>query len=312
MAKYIAQRVVYMLITLFLIVSITFLLLQFMPGSPFKDEKLTDEQKEILNEKYGLSDPLPVKYLRYMGNVVRLDFGVSFKYSNKPVADMISERVVNSARIGIQALIFGTFVGIMLGIIAALNRNSFWDHVTTVIAVMGVSIPGFVLGALIQQYFGVTLKILPVVYDKTPGRMFLSTIMPTFALSVFVISSIARFMRTELIEVLGTDYVLLAQAKGLSKPVVIWKHAIRNALIPVITIMGPMTVSLLVGGTVIERIFGVPGLGNMMVSAIQTNDYFVILAEATFFSTLFVTAILVVDILYGVVDPRIRVAGGGE
>jgi len=283
-----------------------------MPGSPFKDEKLTDEQKEILNEKYGLSDPLPVKYLRYMGNVVRLDFGVSFKYSNKPVADMISERVVNSARIGIQALIFGTFVGIMLGIIAALNRNSFWDHVTTVIAVMGVSIPGFVLGALIQQYFGVTLKILPVVYDKTPGRMFLSTIMPTFALSVFVISSIARFMRTELIEVLGTDYVLLAQAKGLSKPVVIWKHAIRNALIPVITIMGPMTVSLLVGGTVIERIFGVPGLGNMMVSAIQTNDYFVILAEATFFSTLFVTAILVVDILYGVVDPRIRVAGGGE
>jgi len=283
-----------------------------MPGSPFKDEKLTDEQKQILNEKYGLNDPLPVKYLRYMGNVIRLDFGVSFKYSNKPVSDMISERVVNSARIGIQALLFGTFVGIMLGIIAALNRNRFWDHVTTVIAVLGVSIPGFVLGALIQQYFGVTLKILPVVYDKAPGRMMLSTIMPTFALSVFVISSIARFMRTELIEVLGTDYVLLAQAKGLSKPVVIWKHAIRNALIPVITIMGPMTVSLLVGGTVIERIFGVPGLGNMMVTAIQTNDYFVILAEATFFSTLFVTAILVVDILYGVVDPRIRVAGGGE
>jgi len=283
------------------------MLLQYMPGSPFNDEKLTNEQRAILNEKYGLNDPIPVKYIRYLGKILRGDFGVSFKYSNKPVTDMILNRVKHSAIIGLQALVFGSIIGVLLGIVAALNRNSFWDHVTTLVAVLGVSIPSFVLAALLQQWFGVGLKILPVVYSTKPQEMFVSTWMPTFSLSVFVISTIARFMRTELIEVLNTDYVLLARAKGLSQPAVILRHAIRNAIIPIITIMGPMTVSLLVGGTVVERIFGVPGLGNMMVTAIQTNDFFVILAEATFFSALFVTAILIVDILYGIIDPRIRV-----
>jgi len=283
-----------------------------MPGSPFKDEKLTDEQKKILNDKYGLSDPLPIKYLRYMGKVAKLDFGVSFKYSNKPVTDMIAERVKHSAIVGAEALFLGTFIGIILGIAAALHRNGFWDHFATLIAVLGVSIPSFVFAALIQQWLGVELKVLPIIYETAPDKLFMSTIMPTIALSVGVIAGIARFMRTEMIEVLGSDYILLAQAKGLSKKTVIWKHAIRNALIPIITIMGPMTLGLLTGATVVERIFAVPGLGQMIVTAINTNDYFVILAEATIYSALFVVVILIVDILYGVIDPRIRVVGGGE
>lgn len=312
MGKYVLQRVMYMMITLFLIVSITFLLLQLMPGTPFNDAKLTDAQKEIMETKYGLNDPLPMKYARYMINVMKGDFGNSFIYSNKPVMGMIKDRIKNSAIIGGQALLFGSVVGIMFGIVAALNRNKFWDHVTTIFAVLGVSIPLFVLGALMSFYIGVELELLPVVYSKEPGKMFLSTIMPTLAMSVFVISNIARFMRTELIEVLGTDYILLAKAKGLSRPVIIWKHALRNALIPIITIMGPMVVGLISGSTVIERIFAVPGLGNMLVNAINTNDYFVILAEATVFSAMFVFSVLIVDLLYGVVDPRIRVTGGGE
>lgn len=307
MTRYIIERILFVILTVFLIVSITFLLLQFMPGSPFNDEKLTDEQRTILYKKYGLDDPIPKQYVRYMANVMRGDFGESFKF-NKPVTEMIISRVKVSAIIGFQALLVGAFVGIFLGAVAALKRNSFWDHFTTVLAVIGVSIPSFVLGSLMQYYFAVKIRLLPVVYSKT----FISTIMPTVALSLFVVASTARYMRTELIEVLGSDYILLARAKGLARPVIIAKHALRNALIPVITILGPMTVSILAGSTVIERIFGVPGLGNMIVTAIQTNDYFVILGEGTFYSLIFLTVILIVDILYGIIDPRIRLAGGNE
>jgi len=307
LTRYIIERLFFVLLTVFLIVSLSFLLLQFMPGSPFNDEKLTDEQREILYEKYGLNDPIATQYARYMSNIMKGDFGQSFKF-NKPVTEMIIARVKVSGIIGFQALIFGAVVGIVLGAVAALKRNSFWDHFTTILAVVGVSIPSFVLGSLMQYYFSVKLRWLPVVYSKT----FVSTIMPTIALSLFVISSTARYMRTELIEVLNSDYILLSRAKGLSQPVIIAKHALRNALIPVITILGPMTVSILAGSTVIERIFGVPGLGNLIVTAIQTNDYFVILGEGTFYSLIFLTVILIVDILYGIIDPRIRLAGGDE
>lgn len=309
MFTYILQRIAYLLVTLFFIVSITFILLQFMPGSPFNDAKLSSEQKAILNQKYGLSDPLSVKYVRYLNNVLHGDLGTSFKYNNQAVSKMIQERIKPSALIALQALVLGTVIGIILGAVAALKRNSVWDHLTTVLAVAGVSIPAFVIGSLMQYYLAVALRLVPVVYVAGD---FLSTILPTISLAFLVIASTAIYMRTELIEVLKSDFVLLARAKGLSPITIVIRHAMQNALIPVITILGPLTVGLISGSTVVERIFGVPGLGNLMVTSIQTNDYFVILGEGLVFSLIFLIIMLVVDILYGIIDPRIRLTGDSE
>lgn len=308
MIKYVLERLMYGLITLFLVVSITFLLLQFMPGSPFNDDKLTEEQLVILNDKYGLDDPVPMQYARYMKNVFTGDFGVSFQYNNQEVSEMIAARLPVTVRVGGQALIFGALVGIFLGALAALKKNTVIDHATILVAILGVSVPSYVMASLMQYYLGVKAGLLPVVYNETIA----STIMPTLALSLFVISSCARFMRTELVEVLSTDYILLARAKGLSRTHVIYKHALRNALIPVITVLGPMTISLLTGSTVIEKIFGIPGVSFLLVEGIQKNDYFVILGVATFYSALYITVLIIIDILYGIIDPRIRLSGGAK
>lgn len=308
MLRYVIQRLVYGFITLFLVVSFTFLLLQFMPGSPFNDEKLTKDQLQILNEKYGLNDPKPIQYARYMKNVFTGDFGVSFQYNNQSVSSMIGSRLHVTVQVGLQALFFGAIVGIILGAFAALKKNSIIDHLTVLIAIIGVSVPSFVLATLMQYYFGVKYALFPVVYNET----LISTWMPTFALSLFVISSSARFMRTELVEVLSSDYILLARAKGMSKTGIIYRHALRNALIPVITVLGPMTISLLTGSTVIEKIFGIPGVSFLLIEGIQRNDYFVILGVATFYSVLYIGVIIIIDILYGFIDPRIRLSGGAS
>ncbi|MGO5023290.1 ABC transporter permease [Lawsonibacter sp. LCP25S3_G6] len=309
MKKYILVRLLYMVIAIALIVSITFLLLQFMPGSPFNDLQLTPEQRVLLDEKYGLNDPIPVKYARYVSNLFHGELGTSFIFNNQDVSDMIAARMSSSVRVGLQALVCGSVIGVLLGIVAALKRNSFWDHLTTIIAVIGVSIPAFVIGSLMQYYFGVKMAILPVIYDKGNA---VSTIMPTIALAFSVIATTAKYMRNELVDIINSDYILFARSKGLTGSEVIIKHAVRNALIPVVTILGPMTISLITGSTVVERIFSVPGLGNLLVTSIQNNDYFVILGEGLVFSLMFLSVVLVVDILYGLIDPRIRLAGGNH
>lgn len=306
MLRFIVNRLAIGLVTLFIIVSVTFFLLQIMPGTPFNDDKLSDYQINIMKEAYGLGEPVVVQYKNYMTKMFQGDFGTSFTYDNQKVSDLIGDRLIYTTWVGMEGLIFGIVVGILLGALAALKRNSFWDSMTVVIAIIGVSIPSFVLGALLQLYVGVKLGWLPVAFDKG----FLSSLMPAFALSLFVISTTARFMRTELVEVLGSDYILLARAKGLSNGNVVYKHALRNALIPVITLIGPMALSLLTGSVVIERIFGVPGVSFLMVEAVNKNDYFVILGIATFYSALYIAILIITDILYGIVDPRIRVGGG--
>lgn len=307
MKKYVLVRIIYMMIAIALIVSITFLLLEFMPGSPFNDLRLTPEQRVLLDEKYGLSDPVAVKYARYVNNLFHGDLGTSFIFNNQSVSDMISVRISSSILVGLQALVCGSVVGILLGIVAALNRNSFWDHLTTIIAVIGVSIPAFVIGSLMQYALGVELKVLPILFNK---RDFMSTIMPTISLAFSVVATTAKYMRNELVDIINSDYILFARSKGLTSREVILKHAVRNALIPVVTILGPMTVTLITGSTVVERIFSVPGLGNLLVTSIQSNDYFVILGEGLIFSLMFLSVVLVVDILYGLIDPRIRLTGG--
>jgi oligopeptide transport system permease protein len=210
--------------------------------------------------------------------------------------------------LGFQAILLGTAIGLSLGIIAAFRHNTFWDYTTMFIAVLGVSIPNFVFAALLQYFVGVKWGILPIAYWEN----YKSTIMPSLALAFGVIAVVARFTRNEMLEVLNQDYIETAQAKGISTLSIIYKHAIRNALIPVITILGPVIVSLITGSLVIEEIFSIPGIGSLFVDSIKMNDYTMIMAVTLLFSALFVFMILIIDLLYGVIDPRIRVAGRKE
>jgi oligopeptide transport system permease protein len=309
MAKYLLKRVLYMLLTLFIIASLTFFLMKIIPGTPFASaNKLSPAQLEIMKAKYGLDQPVPVQYAKYIGNLLQGDLGVSFQFNNRSVTDMIVGRLGPSAQLGAQAMILGTIVGILLGIFAALRQNTWVDYSSTFIAVLGKSIPNFVFAGLLQYYIGVKLGWFPVLF----WRGFEYTILPTIALSMLPIAIAARFMRTEMIEVLGSDYIMLAKAKGASFFEIAFKHALRNALIPLVTVLGPLAISLMTGSLVIEKIFAIPGLGEQFVASITLNDYPVIMGTTILFAALFVFIILVVDILYGIIDPRIRLSGGNK
>ncbi|EGQ3262319.1 ABC transporter permease [Staphylococcus pseudintermedius] len=306
MLRYTLKRLLYMVISLFIIVTITFFLMKLMPGSPFNDEKLSEQQKTILNEKYGLNDPLPVQYGNYMKNVVKGDFGNSFQYDNQPVWDLIKPRLVPSFQMGLFAMVIGVILGVILGVIAATRQNTWVDYLATFISVIAISVPSFVLAVLLQYVFAVRLQWFPVA-----GWEGLSTaILPSLALSAVVLATVARYIRAEMIEVLSSDYILLTRAKGNSTARVLFGHALRNALIPVVTILVPMLASILTGTLTIENIFGVPGLGDQFVRSITTNDFSVIMAITLLFSTLFIASIFIVDVLYGLIDPRIRLQGG--
>lgn len=307
MVKYTLKRVLYMLITLFIIASVTFVLMKFLPGTPYRNqEKLSDEQIHMMNEKYGLNDSIPVQYLNYMTGLVKGDLGVSFQLDNRPVSEILSALIGPSVQLALEAMAFGVIFGILLGVIAAMYQNRWPDYTSTFIAILGKSVPSFVFATVLQYWLGAKLQIFPVAGWGT----FADTILPAFALAMFPLATAARFMRTELIDVFASDYVLLAKAKGNSRTEVAVKHAIRNALIPLITVLGPLSVALMTGSLVIENIYSIPGIGSQFVSSIQTNDYPVIMGNTILFAVMLVFVILVVDILYGLIDPRIRVSGG--
>lgn len=314
MLRYVLKRIGYMIATLLVVISITFFLVRLLPGSPFDEQKLNATQIELLNNQYGLNDPVPVQFVRYMSDVFQGKLGVSFKWDNKTVESIISQRIAPSAMIGLQSIVIGTVVGLCLGILAALKKNTFWDYTATIISVIGVSVPSFVFAALLQLYLALKFKWFPVQWGMPMGSDFryIWTLLPSISLSFVAIANVARFTRTELVEVMNSDYIVTAKSKGLSKFTVVIKHGIRNGLIPVITVIGPLVVSLLTGSLVVEKVFGVPGLGDLLVTAITTNDLFVISGVAIFYSAFYIITILIVDILYGVIDPRIRLAGGKE
>lgn len=306
MTKYVLKRLCYMFVSLFVVITITFFLMKLMPGSPFNDTKLNAQQKEILNEKYGLNDPVALQYVNYLKNVVTGDFGNSFQYHNMPVWDLVKPRLIPSMEMGITAMVIGVVLGLVLGVAAATKQNTWVDYTTTIISVIAVSVPSFVLAVLLQYVFAVKLEWFPV----AGWEGFSTAILPSLALSATVLATVARYIRAEMIEVLSSDYILLARAKGNSTLKVLFGHALRNALIPIITIIVPMLAGILTGTLTIENIFGVPGLGDQFVRSITTNDFSVIMATTILFSTLFIVSIFIVDILYGVIDPRIRVQGG--
>ena len=306
MKSYFLKRLGYMFVSLFIIISITFFLMKLMPGSPFNDAKLSPEQKQILAEKYGLNDPVGVQYLNYLTNVISGDFGNSFQYHNQPVWDLISPKLIPSLEMGLIAVMIGIVLGSFLGVIAAVKQNTWIDYLATTVSVIAVSVPSFVLAVLLQNVFSVQLRWFPVAgWEGLP-----TIVLPSLSLSAIVMATVSRYIRSEMIEVLNSDYILLAYAKGVPQYKIIFVHALRNALIPVITVIVPMTASIMTGTLTIENIFGVPGLGDQFVRSIATNDFSLIMAITILFSSFFIVSIFVVDILYGIIDPRIRVKGG--
>ncbi|MDF2941990.1 MAG: oppB [Herbinix sp.] len=311
MKKYIIKRIIISVVTLLVILLILFLMLELMPGSPFNDEKLTDAQRAIISAKYGLDQPIGIRFLHYIKAMLSGDFGVSYTISkNTPITTLLQSRLPISLRIGGQAILIGTVVGLALGIIAAIKHNTIYDTITTVISVLGVSLPSYVFAMALIYTMGFQLKWFPLLY-QVEAPMY-SSIMPTVSLCMFTVATVARFTRTEMLEVLGSDYMLLAESKGINSFQLIFKHALRNALIPIITVLAPLVVGLMTGSLVIEKLFSIPGIGSLLVTAIQSNDYNVVVALTFIYSLMYIGIMLVVDILYGVIDPRIRLAKGDK
>ena len=308
MKKYVCKRVLISAFTLFVIVLIMFLLMEMMPGTPFNDEKLEPQQIEVLYKKYGLDQPILVRFGKYLMNTIRGDFGVSYVLAkNMSITDLLANRFPVSIRIALLSMLIGTVTGIILGTLAAVFHDSILDPIVSVISMLGNSIPSYVFALGLMYFVAYKAGLLPILYNAKDS--FRSIILPCLALSTTAMSNIARFTRTQMIEVLGSDYILLAESEGNSKVRVILRHALRNSLIPLMTSIAPMLVSLMLGSTITESMFAIPGIGSLLIQAIQVNDYNVVISLAFIYSALYIGAMLVVDILYGIIDPRIRVAG---
>jgi oligopeptide transport system permease protein len=303
MLRYVVRRLAIMFITLFFIITATWFLSKLLPGTPFADNKLTPETRQALFEKYGLDEPLYVQYAKYMLNVLQGDLGNSFYFESRPVLQVIMEQAPVSLFIGVQAIIFGLIPGLVLGVAGALRHNSLIDYTATVVAILGISVPSFVLGPLMQYWIGYKWELLPIAFFDSWAH----SIMPSACLAVFVIAIVARYIRAEMLEVLGQDYITLAKAKGLSRMAVVGRHVLRNSLIPLVTVLLPLIVGLVTGSIIVENIFAVPGIGDLFVRCILVNDYAVILGTTIFFAVFFILAYLVQDVLYAIIDPRIRV-----
>ena len=310
MAKYIIKRVVMAIITLFIITFLLFLLVRIMPGNPFPSERMTDEAIAAKRAEMGLDDPILVQFGNYLKNIVTTgSFGKgSSLYNGAPIATVLPKAMGNSFKIGGIAICFGVLIGLILGIAAALNRGKFWDVFCTVLSIIGVCIPSYVFMIFLQYFFAYKVTIFPFYFNNR--NFFISAIMPALSLSLFSMSTVARFTRNEMVEVMDSDYVLLAESKGMYGTKLVTKHILRNALIPIVTVIAPLIVDLLTGALVVEKIYGINGIGKLMVDAITGEgiDYNYVLALGILYSTLYIGIMLVLDIIYGLLDPRIRLS----
>ncbi|MDO4721220.1 MAG: ABC transporter permease [Peptostreptococcaceae bacterium] len=304
MGKYILQRLGSIVVTMFVVITFTFILMHLVPGGPFTQEKkLPPEIEKALAEKYHLNDPLSKQYTDYLTGILQGDFGPSFKYKGRDVSMMIKEYFPVSAQLGLLALCVILLVGVPLGVVSALRQGTWVDSAVMFFAILGVTIPSFVIATLLIYVFASKLKLLPTSRWASWKHM----IMPTVAISAYSMAFVARLTRSSMLEVIRQDYIRTARAKGLSEGVVIFKHALKNALIPIITYMGPMISGVLVGSFVIEKIFAIPGMGRMFVESISNRDYTVIMGVTIFDGLLLVALVFLVDIAYGFIDPRIKI-----
>lgn len=303
MAKYIAKRVLISIVTLWVLVTVVFVLVRCMPGDPFQGDKMTPEIRANMEAYYGFDKSLPEQYIQYIQNLLHGDFGYSMKYTNQSVNKIITQTFSYSFDLGIRALAFAISFGLVFGILAALHRGKKLDYVCVVIAILGTSIPDFIMGAILQYLFGIKWGLLPVAQYLG----FRYTILPSIGIGFYTLAMVSRLMRASMLEVLQQDYIKTAKSKGISKMKIIYKHQIRNAITPVVTVLGPIVASVLCGTFVIESIFAIPGMGKYYVESVQNLDYSLVLGMTVFFGFFLILANLIVDILYGIIDPQVRV-----
>lgn len=312
MLKYTLKRVGMALVTILIIIFLLFVMVRIMPANPFPSERMTAEKIAATRAEMGLDDPILVQFARYMGNLLRGDFGKGTTlYNGAPIMTVLPGCVSNSFRIGGMAILIGLAVGLLLGITAALNRGKFLDGFCTVFSIVGVCVPSYVFLIFLQYFFAFKIPFFPYFFNA--NRYLFSAIIPSLALSLFTMSTVSRFTRNEMVEVMDSDYVRLAESKGLYGSTLVTRHVLRNALIPIVTVLAPLIVDLLTGALVVEKIYGINGVGKLMVDAISGEgvDYNYVLALGILYSSLYIGIMLVVDLLYGVLDPRIRVSAKG-
>ena len=312
MVKYTLKRVGMALLTLLIIIFLLFVLVRIMPGNPFPSERMSAEQIAAKRAEMGLDDPIPTQFISYMSKLLRGDFGKGTSlYNGAPINTVLSTCVNNSFRIGGMAILIGLAVGLLLGITAALNRGKFLDGFCTVFSIIGVCVPSYVFLIFLQYFFAFKIPFFPYFFNA--NRYLFSAILPSLSLSLFTMSTVSRFTRNEMVEVMDSDYVRLAESKGLYGSTLVTRHVLRNALVPIVTVLAPLIVDLLTGALVVEKIYGINGVGKLMVDAIAGEgvDYNYVLALGILYSSLYIGIMLVVDLLYGVLDPRIRVSAKG-
>ena len=301
-SRYIVKRILLALVSLFAIITITYFLMNLMPGDPFMSEKASEENRAILIAKYGLDQPVYVQYGKYLTNLLHGDMGTSYVLQKgRAVKDIIFESFQVSMSLGVRALLLAIVCGIILGCIAGLCKDKLPDAVIRVLSSVGISMPGYVIASGLMILLAVNLKVLPVNYNKPGGWL-----MPMLTLAIYPTSYLTRLTRASILEVMNQDYLRTERAKGMSEFVVVFIHALKNSLIPVITYLGPLTASILTGGFVAESVFSVPGLGRYFVSSISSRDYTMIMGVTIFYSALIVFMNLICDILYKIVEPRIQ------
>ena len=309
MLKFIGKRLAYAILTLFLIATATFFLVAGAPGDPIaaKVGQMPEQAQEIIEKKYGLDKPVFQRYTTYMKNLITTgDFGESIVYTGKSANDVIKENTWTSAKIGLLAILFQVTIGVALGMIAALNRGKPVDHVIRVLVVLAICVPSFVFAAVLQYFLAFKWKLVPV-FGWGQLKHY---ILPVAAYAIGGIASYTKYTRSSMISVIGEDYIVTAQAKGCKRKRIVKKHVLRNSMIPIITMIGPVISGVFAGSFILEKMFSIPGLGFYYVKAVSDNDYTMIIGLTIFFAILFVGALIVVDILYGIADPRIRVAKG--
>jgi len=289
--------------TILVITTLTFVLMKVIPGSPFNEERGTNEAvQKNLEAYYHLDDPLIFQYIFYLKSIITFDFGPSIKKPSDSVNDMLERGFPVSFELGMAAIVIAVISGLILGVTAALRRNGFLDYAAMSLAVLGISIPNFIMATLLIQQFAVNFKLFPAATWTSPIHM----VLPTAALAVGPMAIIARLTRSSMVEVLTQDYIRTAKAKGLSPLKIIVKHALRNALMPVITVLGTLVASILTGSFVIEKIFAIPGMGKYFVESINQRDYPVIMGTTVFYSVILIVMLFLVDLAYGLLDPRIK------
>lgn len=303
MAQYLLRRIVTIILALWLIVTLTFIIMHSIPGGPFASEKkVPDVIKHNLEERYHLNDPLGKQYIDYLNNLVHLDLGPSFKYEYRTVNDIIKESFPISATLGSLAIVFSLVVGLLAGVISALRQNRWQDYLAMVLATLSFSVPSFILSGLLMYIFAYKLKLFPPAMWGTWQQ----AVLPTLALAALPTAFIARLMRSNMLEVMQQDYMKTARAKGLSERIIVLRHGVRNAIMPVVTYLGVLVTDVLLGSFVVESIFAIPGLGRWFVTSVLNRDYTVILGVTIFFSAFLMMMNFLVDLAYVAIDPRIK------